>query len=162
MPHRGRPPLGLQHVEGLPGSEEAKARLKLVLATLTGEKTVPQACAALGVCESRFHELRSEFLAQGVAALEPKPLGRPPDPEPTLLERENLRLHRENTDLKLRLEGALIREELALVMPHVLKPARVQKKLDPRTKGFPDSTPSAPAGSAGMKPSSGTTGNSTT
>ena len=162
MAKRGRPPLGLQHVDRLPGSEDARARLKIVLATLTGEKTVVQACAELGVGESRFHDLRNEFLAKGVEALEPRPLGRPPAPEPTELEKENLRLHRELQQAKLELQGALIREEIAVVMPHLLKPSRAQKKAGGKKKGSRASTKSGRAGSSGTKPSCEPTGGSTT
>jgi hypothetical protein len=146
-------------VDRLPGSDEARARLKIILATLTGEKTIPEACAELRVGESRFHELRNDFLAQGVAALEPKPLGRPPAPEPTEMERENLRLHRENEELKLQIQASLIREEIALVMPHLLKPSKAQKKKD---RSSPDSTEPKTEGSGGTKPSSRPTGESTT
>ena len=159
MSKRGRPPLGLGHVDRLPGSDEARARLRIILATLSGEKTIPEACAELRVGESRFHELRNEFLAKGIESLEPKPLGRPPDPGPSDMERENLRLHRENEQLKLEVQAAQIREEIALVMPHVLKP-RSQKKTMKR--GSPDSRAPSSAGASGTKPSSANTGESTT
>jgi hypothetical protein len=146
-------------VDGLPGSEDARARLKIILETLSGQKTIPQACAELRVGESRFHELRNEFLAKGVEWLEPKPLGRPPDPGPSDLERENLRLHRENEQLKLEVQAAQIREEIALVMPHVLKP-RAQKKTTDR--GSRDSKAPSSAGASDTKPSSENTGESTT
>jgi hypothetical protein len=38
------------------------------------------------------------------------------------MERENLRLHRENEQLKLEVQVAQIREEIVMVMPHILKP----------------------------------------
>jgi hypothetical protein len=159
MLKRGRPPLGLGHVDRLPGSDEARARLRIILATLSGEKTIPAACAELRVGESRFHELRNEFLAKGVESLEPRPLGRPPDPGPSDLERQNLRLHRENEQLKLEVQAAQIREEIAMVMPHVLKP-RAQKKTTDR--GSRDSKAPGSAGTSGTKPSSENTGESTT
>jgi hypothetical protein len=159
MSKRGRPPLGLGHVDRLPGSDEARARLRIIMATLTGEKAIPEACAELRVGESRFHELRNEFLAKGVESLEPKPLGRPPDPGPSEMERENLRLHRENEQLKLEVQAAQIREEIAMVMPHVLKP-RSQKKTTKR--GSRDSRAPSSAGASGTKPSSANTGESTT
>ena len=158
MSKRGRPPLGLGHVNRLPGSDEARARLKIILATMTGEKTIPEACAELRIGESRFHELRNEFLAKGVEALEPRPLGRPVAPEPTAMERENLRLHRENEQLKLEVQAAQIREEIALVMPHVLKP-KVKKTTD---RSSQDLTEPKTEGSSGTKPSSANTGESTT
>jgi len=162
MSKRGRPPLGLQHVDRMPGSREARTRLKIVLATLTGEKTVLEACAELGVGESRFHDLRNEFLSKGVEALEPRPLGRPPAPEPTELEKENLQLHHEVQQLKLELQGALIREEIAVVMPHLLKPGRAQKKEGRRKKRSRTLTKRGPAGSCDTKPSCEPSGGSTT
>lgn len=159
MTKRGRPPLRLGHVDRVPGSDEARNRLRIILATLTGEKTIPEACAELRIGESRFHELRNAFLAKGVESLEPKPLGRPPDPGPSDMERENLRLHRENEQLKLEVQAAQIREEIALVMPHILKP-RAQKKTTDR--GSRDSKAPSNEGSSGTKPSSANTGESTT
>ena len=159
MTKRGRPPLKLGHVDRLPGSDEARNRLRIILATLTGEKTIPEACAELRIGESRFHELRNEFLVKGVESLEPRPLGRPPDPGPSEMERENLRLHRENEQLKLEVQAAQIREEIALVMPHILKP-RTQKKTTDR--GFRDSKAPSSEGASGTKPSSVNTGESTT
>lgn len=158
MTKRGRPPLGLGHVDRFPGSDEARARMRIILATLSGEKTIPEACAELRIGESRFHELRNEFLAKGIEWLEPKPLGRPPDPGPSEMERENLRLHRENEQLKLEVQAAQIREEIALVMPHVLKP-RAKKTTD---RSSPESKAPKSEESSGTKPSSANTGKSTT
>jgi cytosine/adenosine deaminase-related metal-dependent hydrolase len=84
--------------------------------------TVPQACQVLGICESRFHALRNEWLQEAVGLLEPRPLGRPPQvvsPE----QEEVARLQAENRDLKQQRHVAEVREELARVMPHVLRPA---------------------------------------
>jgi len=162
MSKRGRPPLKLQHVDRMPGSKEARRRLKILLATLTGEKTVVEACSELGIGESRFHDLRNEFLNKGVEALEPRPLGRPPAPEPTELEKENLRLHRELSQLKLELQGALIREEIAVVMPHLLKPSGAQKNKDRKKKRSRTSTKRGPGESSGTKPSCEPSGGLTT
>jgi hypothetical protein len=84
--------------------------------------TVPQACQVLGICESRFHALRNEWLQEAVGLLEPRPLGRPAQvvsPE----EEEVARLQSENRDLKQQLRVTAVREELARVMPYVLRPA---------------------------------------
>jgi hypothetical protein len=75
------------------------------------------------------------------------------------MERENLRLHRENEQLKLEIQASLIREEIALVMPHLLKPSRSKKKANHRSQ---DSTKGSPEGSVGTNPSSTSTGESTT
>ena len=55
---RGRTPAGPEYVDRLAGSEAAKERLKVVLETLAGACRVSAACARLGVCEQRFHQLR--------------------------------------------------------------------------------------------------------
>jgi transposase-like protein len=159
MSERGRPPQGPKLVEGLEGSEEAKRRLQLMLETIGGTKTVAEVCQELGVCESRFHELRREILQAAASASEPRPIGRPATPPPVEVEVENLRLHRQIQEMKMQLEAAQIREELALVMPHVLKPKPGDKK-----RGLPSSPARKPGrdGSPGTTPSSGTTGGQST
>lgn len=80
----GRPPKGPDLVDGLEGSAEARRRLKLVLETIQGERTVAEAVAMLGISESRFHAIRENALAGALETLEPLPRGRPPgapDPE---------------------------------------------------------------------------------
>lgn len=122
MARRGRKPLATRHVDGLCGSERAKLRLQTILKTLQGQMTVPEACQVLGICESRFHALRNEWLQEAVELLEPRPLGRPPQvvsPE----QEEVAQLQAENRDLKQQRHVAEVREELARVMPHVLRPA---------------------------------------
>jgi hypothetical protein len=73
----GRKPAGPQIVQRLEGSQSAKARLAVILETITGQLTVAQACAKLGIGESRFHTLRNETLQATLESLEPRPLGRP-------------------------------------------------------------------------------------
>jgi transposase-like protein len=159
MSQRGRPPQGPKLVESLEGSAEAKRRLQLMLETVTGSRTVAEVCQELGVCESRFHEMRKEILQAAASAAEPRPIGRPATPPPVEVELENLRLHRENQELKMQLEGAHIREELALVMPGVLKPRRGAKKGG---LSSPDSKSARPGASPGTPPSSGASGSRTT
>jgi len=121
MAGRGRKPLATRHVESLCGSERAKLRLQTILETLQGQTTVPEACQVLGICESRFHALRQAWLQEALELLEPRPLGRPPQvvsPE----QAEVARLEAENRGLKQRCHVAEVREELARVLPHVLRP----------------------------------------
>jgi hypothetical protein len=116
--NKGRPPLGPELVEHLDGSDPAKLRLKLILQTLSGSKTVLEASAELGVSESRFHELRSEWLQQSLAPLEPKPLGRPrPVMTPEQAQIEELKGLVER--LSKELARSQIKEELALSMPQL-------------------------------------------
>jgi transposase len=107
--------------ENVEGSDQAKVRLKVILQTIAGELSVADACKQLCLSEARFHELRQQWLQASCAALEPKPLGRPKE---TTIEQEVelLRLHRENKNLEMHLRAAQIREEIAVAMPHVLKP----------------------------------------
>ena len=85
MTARGRPPLGARHADKLEGSEQASERLGLILRTISGEVTVAEACALLEVSEAHFHRLRDQALQGALAALEPKPPGRPPEPVDPLL-----------------------------------------------------------------------------
>jgi transposase-like protein len=117
-------------VKSLPGSEAAKQRLELILDTLAGKCTIPKACEALGVNETRFHELRNQWIRNAVQLLEPRPSGRPPTPPPLPAEEEVAELKRQLLEQKILLEAANIREELALVMPQVLKPRRLEKKTE--------------------------------
>ena len=46
---RGRPVSGANLVNNLTGSQHAKRRVELVLQTITGQITIPQACAELNI-----------------------------------------------------------------------------------------------------------------
>ena len=89
-------------MERLEGSEHAKIRLKVILETLSGQRTIPDACDELGIQESMFHQLRSEVLQTALGRLEPRPIGRPPhtpspeDQRVAELEEENLARQRSN------------------------------------------------------------------
>ena len=78
MARRGRKPTGTNLVEHLDGSERAKTRLKAILETLSGARSIPEVCEDLGINESMFHRVRSEVLQTALERLEPRPLGRPP------------------------------------------------------------------------------------
>jgi hypothetical protein len=107
------------HVDRLEGPEELKRRLKVLLATLDGSNSVPEACEELQVSESRLHELRKEALEGALQALQPKPSGRPSKPEAaTPRERE---LQAQVAALEEDLQAAYVRTELALAMPHLFK-----------------------------------------
>ena len=84
MTRRGRKPLSTQLVDRLEGSGTAKIRLKVILETLAGRQTIPEACDELGIQESMLHRVRSEVLQTALGRLEPRPMGRPshaPSPE---------------------------------------------------------------------------------
>ena len=74
---RGRRPAGLEYVDQVPGSAEAKKRARMILATMQGLMSIKDACQQLDIGPVRFHELRKEFLLHGITGLEPRPAGRP-------------------------------------------------------------------------------------
>jgi len=118
---RGRPTTGPKMVEQIEGTPEAQARARWALETLTGTVSIPEACAALGLSEARFHELRHHLLGALVHAAEGRPAGRPPKPlpDPAALLARVQDLERHVQDLRIEKETALVREELALALPHL-------------------------------------------
>jgi transposase len=127
MKRRGRPPKGSALVEKFMGSDEGKERLKTIVATLTGELSVEEACEHLGVGETRFHQMRDEVLESGLAALEPKAVGRPREEESEEARRVR-ELEAKVDRLKLELHAADVRTMIALTMPHLLKDVGGKKK----------------------------------
>ena len=119
---RGRPPLRAGHVEQLEGAPVSKQRLALILRTLSGELTVDQACAEMGVSPAQFHRLRERALEGALAALAPGTPGRPAAAPPTPPSRV-AELEAEVRDLKIDLRASQLREEIAVLMPHLLRPA---------------------------------------
>jgi hypothetical protein len=116
----GRPPDGPKHADHLDGDDEAKRRLRILLETLSGERSVESACEVLGVSASRFHELRREALQAALDGLAPGASGRPKRKDPEVDPKRLEALERENDELKFELQAAFVRTEIALAMPHVL------------------------------------------
>ncbi|MFQ5844443.1 MAG: hypothetical protein ACE5JG_05575 [Planctomycetota bacterium] len=119
----------MNHVEELSGSAALKRRLRVLLETLTGEKTIESACGELGVGASRFHVLRRQALSGALRGLSPRPPGRPAHretPDPAEVER----LRRRVEELEVELEAERVRTEIALTMPHLLE-ERGKKKRSP-------------------------------
>jgi transposase-like protein len=122
-------------VDKLEGSEAAKHRLRVVLETLQGDRTVEEACRELGLSESGFYKLRSRTLEGALQSLEPRRVGRPAKEVSPEQERVDA-LKAEVFQLKMDLQASRIREEIALVMPHLLKDkASKSKKKARRKKG---------------------------
>jgi hypothetical protein len=123
----GRKPLGPQLVEHLEGSTRAKHRLRVILETVTGNRTIPDACEELGIGESMFYKLRTEVLQTALARLEPRPLGRP-----TIAVTEGSQqaaaLEAEVEELREELQASQVREELAQIMPHLVRTPHVPRK----------------------------------
>jgi len=118
---RGRRTDGPRKARSMEGSEQAKVRLKVILEVIAEKRTVKSACEELGISEARYHELEWAALQGAVDNLEPKPAGRPPAatsaPDPRLVA-----LEEEVKELRIGLRAAQIREEIAVVMPHLLQP----------------------------------------
>jgi hypothetical protein len=109
-------------VDGCEASDHAKHRARVFLETLTGLKTVPEACAELGLGEAAFHEARRKMLQAAVVSAEPAPPGRPAaitTIDPVVAQVRIAELEVERNRLRVELEAARIREEIALVMPHL-------------------------------------------
>lgn len=122
MGRRGRPGLGAGHVEGVESSDDTKQRLKVILQTLSGELSVLQACETLGVSEPHFHRLRERALTGAAEALEPRPAGRPAAAlDPGLARMAEL--EEQVAQMSLELRASQVREQIAVLMPHLLLPA---------------------------------------
>jgi hypothetical protein len=105
-------------VDKLNGSVETKERLKMIFDTMYGERRLLEACAQLDIGETRFHQLRELALQAALAAIEPRPAGRPS--RTALSETEQIRsLEQRVQELELALHEAQVREEIALVLPHL-------------------------------------------
>jgi transposase len=92
---------------------------------VAGQLSVNDASARLGITPQRLHMLREEALQAAVAALAPRPLGRPPQ-TPTPEQERIDALERDNERLQRELEASRLREEIAAVLPH--RPRRGEKK----------------------------------
>ena len=126
----GRPPGGARLVDGLDGSPGAKKRLRVILQTLAGERTVRSACQELGVSEAGFHKLRSSWMQDALGSLEPKPQGRPPKQKSPEEERSEELQSRVKT-LEMELKAAHVREEIAVAIPYL---ARRHREGEKKTK----------------------------
>jgi hypothetical protein len=125
---RGRKPSGPAAVERLPGSPQARERLRVILETVAGTCRIAEACARLGVSEQRFDQLRTQVLQAGLDSLEPRPLGRPVRAAPAAAE---VALQARVTALETELAAARVREEIAPVLPAVRPAAEVPEKKQP-------------------------------
>jgi hypothetical protein len=130
-----RPPKGSELVEKYTGSDEAKARLKTVLATIAGDMTVAEAYGALGVSETRFYQIRDEAISGAIAELEPGMAGRPKIEESE--EQKRIReLEAQVKMLRCELEGARISAKIAVVMPEILTMSREEAKKSLEEEGI--------------------------
>lgn len=124
---RGRRTDGPKKATNMDGTNEAKRRLKVILEVISEKRTVKSACEELGISEARYHELEHVALQGAVDSLEPKPAGRPPAEAPAV-DAKKAALEEEVKELRIELRASQIREELAILMPHLLKSRGSQKK----------------------------------
>ena len=115
---RGRRPVGPEVAERLDGSAAACRRMRVVLETIAGVRRVQEACEELGVCEQRFETLRATAILAGIAALEARPMGRPPKVL-TEAQAEIARLEDRVAELEAQLRVASVRAELADALPRL-------------------------------------------
>jgi hypothetical protein len=107
---------------------ETKRRLKVILQTMRGELRLSEACAMLGVSPQRFHQLREEAMQGALAALEPRPAGRPARSQAESAQQVE-QLQKKLADAQVELRAAQAREEIALVAPRLVQgPAAAEKK----------------------------------
>jgi len=122
----GRKPKGPALVDGLECSDTARERLRQILRATSGEATVAEVSAELGIGESRFHQLRDEVLQAAAECLEPRPAGRPVKPVGPS-ERRISELEVRNRELTRQLEAERLRTELALLKSAAAGPAGAKK-----------------------------------
>src|SRR5258708_963192 len=117
-PMRGRLPSGPEFVDRLDGSAAAKERLQVVLETLAGTCRVGDACARLGIKETRFEQVRIELLQAALTAAEQRRAGRRPRrPDPRDAEVQQLRDR--VARLEAQLQTAQLHAEVAVLLPRV-------------------------------------------
>lgn len=109
----GRPPLGLKLVERTAGTRDAKTRLRTLIETLTGERSVSSACEILKINEAAFHKLRDRFLQESVEGLEKRKPGVKPKYSPEAKEELEAK-ERQIKKLEHDLARSRVRTEIAL------------------------------------------------
>jgi transposase-like protein len=108
-------------LDRLEGSSHAKQRLQVILETLSGQRTIPDACEELGIQDSMFHKMRGQVLQTALDRLEPRPLGRPAQ-VPSPAEEHVTELERQIEHLQIALKAAEVRRDLAERLPRLSKP----------------------------------------
>lgn len=112
---RGRQPPGPEFVQRLEGSATSKQRAQAILKTLSGQVSINQASADLGISPQRFHDLRQVAVQALVSSLEAQPVGRPRK-EPAA-NSELAALQAEVERLRQELAVAQARVEIAVALP---------------------------------------------
>ncbi|MEZ0228966.1 MAG: hypothetical protein ACAI25_10105 [Planctomycetota bacterium] len=115
-----RPPEGPNLADHLDLPDDTKHRLKVVLETISGAKTIAEASAELGIGAARFHELRMQALEGAGIAISPKPAGRPRS-EGEAADPRVAELDAKLKDMEIEVKAAHVREQIARTMPHLLE-----------------------------------------
>jgi uncharacterized membrane protein YccC len=135
---RGRRPSGPEYVQKLHGSLDAKERLTVILETLFERCRVLEACARLGIAETRFHQIRMDALQAALENLEQRPPGRPPRVDPASAARIG-ELEAQVQTLQIELRAAQARAEIALALPKRSHCPAAEKKT-PRPRRWKKAT----------------------
>lgn len=133
---RGRYPLGLEAIDNLDGSAQAKERLKVILQTLMGECRMGEACDKLELSEPRVQQLRQQVLEAALASMEPGQPGRRKQ-MPTEAEAQVAQLQAQLDALAVEQRAAEAREEIALILPRVAQEPEAKKKTPRRNRPRP-------------------------
>ena len=119
----GRPNKGVEHVDRVDASEHERERLKVILRTITGELSVQDACAELGISPKRFQQLREQCLQGAADALAPGRPGRPRRHDAEVVELV-AELQREVARLRVQVDRQRIRLELHGQIPGLAERAQ--------------------------------------
>jgi hypothetical protein len=101
--------------------------MKVICETIAGQLPIPEACKRLELQPAMFYRLRTEVLMAGLARLEPRPIGRPPQQAPAEA-LKSAELQRRVEELEAELKIAAVREQRARVMPQVIHDDPAPKK----------------------------------
>jgi transposase-like protein len=129
---RGRYPLGLEVLDRVEGSAEAKKRARLIAGTISGDYRKHEVCAELGISQQRFQQLRQKMANIIVGSQERRRPGRKrksAGPEAQRI----AELEAELADLRRELQTAQTREEIALILSR-LGQDDPEKKTPPAKK----------------------------
>jgi hypothetical protein len=130
---RGRYPAGIECVDELDGASADKARLKAIFGTLSGQARTLEACDQLAIGETRFRQLRKRALQSALDGITPRPAGRPS--RRSAAEAERIReLEEALAEKELQLQQALVRAEVALIVPQRLEDETAKKGQRPSVK----------------------------
>jgi hypothetical protein len=103
-------------LDAFEGSAEDKERVRRIMPTVFGSARVHETCEELGIGETRFRQLRDLMLQGALDAIKARPAGRPSQRHVVDGER-NRELEQQLAETKLELQEALVRAEVALILP---------------------------------------------